>query len=115
MPCRRKWTDEELIAAVASSTTYKMVLRAVGLTPMGGNHYNVKHRIEELGLDTSHFVSMGGDPNKSWSDEHLRAAVASSSTLGSASSASTVLISGEPDGAVGRPVRRGPVFRSTRS
>jgi hypothetical protein len=32
------------------------VLRKIGLTPAGGNYESIKKRIQELGLDSSHFL-----------------------------------------------------------
>ncbi|HEU0030254.1 MAG TPA: HNH endonuclease [Kofleriaceae bacterium] len=56
MPKRIPWTDEELRAAVAQSTTYTEVLQRLGYLSGGGIHYTVKQRIVELGLDVSHFA-----------------------------------------------------------
>lgn len=48
-------TDDELAVAVRSSRSLGQVLARLGLRP-GGNQARVKRRIEDLGLDTSHFV-----------------------------------------------------------
>jgi hypothetical protein len=52
---RRKYTDEQLAHAVAASRNMRQVLRALGLAPRGGNYENVWRRINQLGLDPSHF------------------------------------------------------------
>jgi len=48
---RRSWTDEDLRAAVARSKSYKATLEQLGLNPRGSNHYEIKTRIQVLGLD----------------------------------------------------------------
>ncbi len=53
---RRRWTDEQLIAAVKSSCSYAGVLRALGLIAAGGNYDHVQRRMRELASDTSHFT-----------------------------------------------------------
>lgn len=59
-PTRRRdagfrWSDDELRAAVASTASYAATLRALGLVPAGGNYDALHRRIQELGLDISHF------------------------------------------------------------
>jgi hypothetical protein len=51
------WTDDQLRAAVASSTSYVGVLRKLGLKSNGGSQYAIQRRINELRLDVSHFKS----------------------------------------------------------
>ena len=50
---KRVWTDEQLAEAVASSKTYREVLRKLGLRE--GSRGYLKRRIKKKGLDTSHF------------------------------------------------------------
>jgi len=52
----RKYTDDELKEAVRTSHSMRAVLRKIGLTPAGGNYEVLKKRIQELNLDTSHFL-----------------------------------------------------------
>lgn len=52
---RRSWTDEQLRAAVAASTTFKEVHARLGLKPSGGSYSAVRIRVAELELDVSHF------------------------------------------------------------
>jgi hypothetical protein len=52
----RKYTDDELKEAVRTSHSMRAVLRRIGLTPAGGNYEVLKKRIQELNLDTSHFL-----------------------------------------------------------
>lgn len=51
----RKWTDEQLIAAVASSTSVRQVLDKLGLRAAGGNYTYVQKKIIEAEIQTSHF------------------------------------------------------------
>lgn len=59
MPKQRSWTDEQLAAAVAESTSYRMVLIKLQLIPAGGNYEQIKRRIKELSIDSKHFTGMG--------------------------------------------------------
>jgi hypothetical protein len=52
----RGYTDTQLVEAVKSNHSMRAVLKAIGLTPAGGNYETVRKRIEELQLDTSHFL-----------------------------------------------------------
>lgn len=52
-------TDEEFRAAVAESLSVRQVLARIGLVPAGGNYKTVQSRIQQLGLDTSHFTGKG--------------------------------------------------------
>lgn len=56
---RRSWTDEQLIQAVQSSTSYRQVIKKLGLVPAGGNYEQVQSSIKRLKLDTDHFKGMG--------------------------------------------------------
>lgn len=55
MVAPRKYTDEALAKAVPEALSVAQVLQAIGLRPAGGNYKTVQVRIEELGLDCSHF------------------------------------------------------------
>lgn len=56
MPKRRSWTDEQLVAAVAQSKSFRAVLLTLRLIPAGGNYAQVKASVLRLGLDTAHFT-----------------------------------------------------------
>ncbi len=64
MPKIRSRTDAQLKEQVASARSYRMVLHGLGLVPAGGNYVQVKRRILDLRLDTSHFVGQAW--NKGW-------------------------------------------------
>jgi hypothetical protein len=51
-----RYSDESLRAAVAASTSYRGVLRLLGVAPAGGSHAYISRRIRAGGLDTSHFL-----------------------------------------------------------
>lgn len=51
----RTWTDTQLVAAVAASTSVAGVLRELRLSPAGGSQAFITSQIQALGLDTSHF------------------------------------------------------------
>lgn len=51
-----RYTKEEIIEAVKTSKSYSEVCRKLGLSPRGGNPTTIKRKIEEYGLDISHFT-----------------------------------------------------------
>ena len=52
----RKYSDDQLIEAVARSISQAAVLRMLGIFVGGGNYETVMRRIRDLGLDTSHWL-----------------------------------------------------------
>jgi hypothetical protein len=70
-PFGTTWSDEQIPAAVAAATSWRGVMRELGLNPAnGGTTRTIRRRAAVLGLDTSHFRG-----NRSWSDAVLRRAV----------------------------------------
>jgi PD-(D/E)XK endonuclease len=68
----RTWTDEQLRRAVGTSTSWRGVLRALGLSATSaGAIRTVRRHAIRLRLDVSHFRG-----RRSWSDAELRNAVA---------------------------------------
>jgi len=55
----RKWSDDMLQDAVKSSRSIRQVLQKLGLVEAGGNYTQVKYRIKDLAIDTSHFLGKG--------------------------------------------------------
>jgi HNH endonuclease len=53
---RRRWTDDELAAAVRASDSWADVARLLGYATNGGIHRFLKGHILRLGLDTAHFT-----------------------------------------------------------
>jgi hypothetical protein len=75
-PSNSAWSDDQLPAAVAAATSWRGVMRELGLNPAnGGTTRTIRHHAAWLGLDTSHFRS-----NRSWSAEVLRQAVTEART-----------------------------------
>jgi HNH endonuclease len=56
---KRRWTDDDLRDAVASSATVSDTIRKLGYEPNGGVHRWIVGHIRRLGLDTHHFVGQG--------------------------------------------------------
>lgn len=54
-----KYTEEEFIEAVKTSTSIRQVLSKIGVKEAGGNYKVAKDKIKRLNLDTSHFTGMG--------------------------------------------------------
>jgi Zn finger protein HypA/HybF involved in hydrogenase expression len=57
---QRKWTDTELISAVANNTTIVGILRNLGLSSSPGNYKTIRTYCSLLSLDTSH---INGQPS----------------------------------------------------
>ena len=53
---RRKYTDEQFIEAVKTSTSIRQVLSKLNLKEAGGNYTVAQKRIKDLNLDDSHFT-----------------------------------------------------------
>lgn len=74
IPGTRTWTDSQLATAVASSHSWRGVMRELGVNvTAAGSLQAAKRQVRVLGLDTSHFTGQ-----RRWSDAQLRRAVASS-------------------------------------
>lgn len=54
-----KWTQEDLVKAVAENYSISGVLRQLGLVPAGANYKVINRHIQEANLDTSHFRGQG--------------------------------------------------------
>ena len=52
----RRWTEDDLRAAVASSLSIAEVLRKLNLRVAGGSYTNIQVWMLKWGLDTSHFL-----------------------------------------------------------
>lgn len=60
----RKYTDEQFIEAVRSSTSVSEVLTKLGLKPAGGNYEQFWSNTKRLQIDTSHFTGQAHLKNK---------------------------------------------------
>ena len=75
-PKARTWTDEQLAQAVGTSSSWRGVLRALGLRGTSATAIRiVRCHANRLGLDVSHIRG-----KRRWSDAELRQAVSESST-----------------------------------
>lgn len=59
-----KYTKEELIKAVANSTSLRQVLIKLNVAPYGGNYQVIKRYINLLNLDISHFSGQAHNKGK---------------------------------------------------
>ena len=59
MPRKRTYTDEQFIAAVESSLSWRQVLRKLNLNPTGGNYVSMKGLSLRLDVSTEHFTGKG--------------------------------------------------------
>lgn len=67
MPLRfRRYTKDQLVAAVAASTSKRQVLLKLGITAEGGNYATLGKHIRFLQLDTSHFTGQASNRGKTW-------------------------------------------------
>ena len=61
---QRKYTKEFLEPFVKTSTNYSELLRNIGINISGGCHRLITMRIQEYGIDTSHFTGCGWSRGK---------------------------------------------------
>ncbi len=66
MPKRRSWTDNQLMAAVKESCSYRAVIDALGLVPAGGNYTQVQARVQALRIATDHFTGSRWNAGKTY-------------------------------------------------
>ena len=59
-----KYSEEQLIEAVKTSTSYRQVLRKLGVAPYGGNYDVLRKAIKHFGLNTSHFSGQAWNKGK---------------------------------------------------
>lgn len=52
---KRTWTEQQLINAVKTSTSFRQVLIKLGLREAGGNYQQIEKYVEEYKLSTDHF------------------------------------------------------------
>ena len=72
MPRKTSWTDEDLVAAVQSSQSYRAVIQKLGLIPAGGNYVQVQYAIKRLNLDIAHFTGARWNNGKRYRLPHVR-------------------------------------------
>ncbi len=77
-------TDDDIRHAVASSTSFVSVFEVLGVRPGGTSNMKLRARIRELVLETAHFRIERGRRRGTWTDDQLRAAVASSESYSQA-------------------------------
>ena len=56
---KRSWTVGQLKLAVEQSTSFRQVLKKIGLREAGGNYFQLQKYVKELGMDASHFKGRG--------------------------------------------------------
>lgn len=71
---QRRYAEEQVRLAVATSTTMAEVLRKLGIVPRGGNYESVRRHMDELRLGFSG-RALRGRPLRSCSDEEIADAV----------------------------------------
>ena len=97
----RSWSDDDLRAAVATSDSFHQIFAHLGLEVGGSQWQVVKERVDELGLDTSHFHPRSRGRPRMWTDDDLREAVASSASI-----AGVLRVIGVSGGAARRLIER---------
>ncbi|MFI1305453.1 HNH endonuclease [Streptomyces sioyaensis] len=78
----RKYPDEAIARAVASSTTLQEVARQLGATPATGTLSHLRRRIAAAGIDTGHFPSLDRSrPELPCTPDEVRAAAAAATSV----------------------------------
>lgn len=60
----KKYTEEQFIEAVKTSTSFRQVLLKLNLKEAGGNYKTVKDLIQKLNLDISHYTGKSSNKGK---------------------------------------------------
>lgn len=55
----RSWQKDDLVEAVKVATSFRQVLKRLGLVEAGGNYEQIKKFVHEAKLDISHFTGKG--------------------------------------------------------
>lgn len=82
MPRAPRWTDDELVNAVAASTSYYQVCQKLGLVP--GKYRTLRRHIARLGIDDGHLPTAGQSRavrGRGWTDAQLAEAVQDSRSV----------------------------------
>ncbi|MEW2580166.1 HNH endonuclease signature motif containing protein [Streptomyces syringium] len=78
----RKYPDDAIAAAVASSTTLREVVQKLGAPPATGTLSHIRRRIIAAGIDVSHFPGLNRpQPDLPFTAEQLMAAAASATSV----------------------------------
>jgi hypothetical protein len=64
-----KYTKEFLTKIVNECGSFRQVLKKIGLKEAGGNYANIKARIKNFDIDTSHFHGQVWNKGKQWSKQ----------------------------------------------
>ena len=84
MPRARRWTDEQLVEAVAASCSLSEVCGWLGVRPGGGTYALLQRHIGRLGIDDAHLAPIAAERVnriRSWTDADLCAAVKESDSI----------------------------------
>ncbi|GAA1390130.1 hypothetical protein GCM10009613_30280 [Pseudonocardia kongjuensis] len=80
MPRARRWTDAQLVAAVAASSRLSEVCRLLGIRP--GRYDRLRAHIVRVGADAGHIPGAASARRRhQWTDEQLAELVLSSETV----------------------------------
>jgi len=66
------YTDQEFTDAVKQSKSISQVLKTLGLSPAGGNYKTVNNKVNDLGLNTSHWMGQGWAKGKKIPNRKLK-------------------------------------------
>lgn len=84
MPRTRRYTDDQLRAAVPECKSMRELCAALSLRPGGGTYRSLRRQVARLGLDLQGYPAASGHRGRTvpqWTDEELRTIVAASSTF----------------------------------
>ncbi|MFE0374873.1 HNH endonuclease [Streptomyces inhibens] len=78
----RRYSDEAIAAAVATSTTLREVAQKLGATPATGTLSHLRRRIAAAGIETSHFLGLTrSGPELPCTPDEVRSAAASATSI----------------------------------
>jgi hypothetical protein len=104
VPRRPRWSDEQLIDAVAESKSLADVARRLGLRAGGGTYQSLRRHIARLQVDAGHFPTMDRGRVRAarrWTDGELAELVATSRSMAEVQRG----LGYEPSGGMHRSIR----------
>ncbi|MEU4125029.1 MULTISPECIES: HNH endonuclease signature motif containing protein [Streptomyces] len=116
---RRRYSDEAIASAAASSTTVREVALALGARPSTGTLSHIARRMTAAGVDTSHFTGMRRQRIElPFTSEELARAVAASDSLRGAARVLGLVDDGRSRAALARALKQEGIdtthFRNSR-
>ena len=71
MTFRKNYTNDDIIRESKNVKSISQLLKKLGLKQAGGNYYTIKHKLQQLNINTTHWTGKSWNKNeqlKNWKD-----------------------------------------------